>query len=151
MALGGCGGGGHPHKATSAIQPAGQGFLTTRELSRELGNGFRSRLYRLAVMSQQGDEAPDLGQPLPTGTLREIHCRRPKTATAGTAAQIWGCTADWETADGRRTSTGYRVRVDDHECFFATAKPALAPHYDATARTYSEHPLNTVTSLKRGC
>jgi hypothetical protein len=57
----------------------------------------------------------------------------------------------FETVDGRRDTTRYRVRQNARGCLFASASPALAQRYDATIRSYSEHPLNQLQSLRRGC
>src|ERR1700754_2623155 len=68
----GCGGSGH-HPAdaatASASTPRAVGYLRGDERRRDLGNGFRAGLDKLAVMDQPVDEATDLGQELPTGLL----------------------------------------------------------------------------------
>jgi hypothetical protein len=147
LALAACGGG------TAARGPArdtaSHGIarsLTGGELASQLANGFRGGLYRLAVMSQPGDDAADLGQQLPTGTLRAVSCR-PAAASRST----WSCAVRWETVDGRPSATRYRVSVNRSGCFYGAAHPPLPEHYDATIRTYSEHPLNALQSLRRGC
>jgi hypothetical protein len=148
-ALGGCGrhgAGTQPVAAGDAAPPATGRFLSVAELDTQLGNGFRQGLYRLAVMSQPGDDASDLGQQLPTGTVRDVGCRR-----SGTGNRNWTCAVRWETVDGKRESTRYAVDMNAHGCFFASAQPKLPPHYDSTIRTYSEHPLNSLQSLRRGC
>jgi hypothetical protein len=144
-ALGGCG----RHGAVTdgvGPAPAGGGFLSTAELDTQLGNGFRQGLYRLAVMSQPGDDAADLGQQLPTGTVRDVSCRR-----SGSGSRKWACAVRWETVAGKRESTRYAVDMNAHGCFYASATPALPSHYDSTIRSYSEHPLNSLQSLRRGC
>jgi hypothetical protein len=145
-ALAACGGGTAargPADTSPAATPVQH--LTSPQVAVQLGNGFRRGLYRLAVMSQPGDDATDLGQQLPTGTLRDVRCR----PLAGTAT--WTCTVRWTTVDGQRTSTRYRIDVGRHGCFYGAATPPLPEHYDATIRTYSEHPLNSLQSPRRGC
>jgi hypothetical protein len=138
--LGGCGG----HAHTTPAPPAR--FLSGAELDTQLGNGFRQALYRLAVMSQPGDDAADLGQQLPTGTVRLVSCRR-----NGPDSRKWTCAVRWGTVNGKRESTLYAVDMNARGCFFASATPQLPSHYDSTIRTYSEHPLNSLQSLRRGC
>src|SRR6266567_6082929 len=132
---------GHARSTVSSAPPAPGHFLSRTELDAQVGNGFRQGLYRLAVMSQPGDDSADLGQQLPTGTVREVRCGadQPRPA-AGT--WTWSCGVSWETVDGHRTSTRYAVDMNPRGCFFATARPQLPQHYDSTIRTYSEHPLN---------
>lgn len=146
----GCGGGGDPSSA-AAPPPAlpHTGYADRASLERQLGNGFRQGLYRLAVMSQPGEGAADLGQALPTGTLRGVACADPPTGT-GPAATV-RCTARWRTVDDRPRATPYRVTVDDRGCFFATAAPPLDDVYDSTVRTYSVNPLAPVASSVPGC
>jgi hypothetical protein len=146
-ALGGCGRHGtasEPVAAGDAAPPAPGHFLSPGELDTQLGNGFRQGLYRLAVMSQPGDDAADLGQQLPTGTVRGVDCRRG-------GGRKWACLVRWETVDGKRESTRYAVDMNARGCFYASATPRLPEHYDSTIRTYSEHPLNSLQSLRRGC
>jgi predicted membrane-bound mannosyltransferase len=121
--------------------------LTRVELANQLGNLFDRALYRVAVMSQPGDDAADLGQSLPTGTVRDVECRQ---AAAGEGRE-WSCSVGWESVDGRRDSTPYRVTMSSRGCFLANASPPLAQRFDATIGSYSEHPLNRLESLRRGC
>jgi hypothetical protein len=116
-----------------------------------LGNGFRAGLDRLAVMSQPPDDASDLGQSLPTGLLDRVSCAAAAPRPAGRAPWPWRCTVRWETARGRARRTGYAVRVTAAGCYSAGADPALPPHRDPTIQTYSEHPLNTLVSVRAGC
>jgi hypothetical protein len=102
-------------------------------------------------MSQPGDDAADLGQSLQTGTLRDVACRPGGERPSGDESWGWSCTVRWETVDGRRDTTPYRVTMNSRGCFFASATPALSQRYDATIRSYSEHPLNRLQSLRRGC
>jgi hypothetical protein len=136
LALAACGGG---TAARDAAHPPPVQRLTNAELAVQLGNGFRHALYRLAVMSQPGDDATDLGQALPTGTVRDVRCASRS------------CTVRWKTVQGHRAVTRYRIEADRRGCFYATAQPALPERYDATIATYSEHPLNTLQSARRGC
>ena len=154
VAAGGCTDDGDSTAATPTASPAAPApgrFLTRVELANQLGNLFHRGLYRLAVMSQPGDDASDLGQSLPTGTLRAVGCRPAAARPAGGGSWAWSCIVRWETVDGRRDTTPYRVRMNRRGCFFASASPALAQRYDATIRSYSEHPLNQLQSLRRGC
>jgi hypothetical protein len=57
----------------------------------------------------------------------------------------------WETLRGTTKSTTYAVRLLPTGCFAAGARPQLPPHIDPTIKTYSEHPLNTIASLGKGC
>jgi hypothetical protein len=156
-AITGCGGGDSAEKlagvraAANAAPRAPGRFLTRAELATQLGNGFRRQLYRLAVMSQPGDDAADLDQALPTGTLRDVVCGADGAQPAGAGGWPWSCAVRWETVDGRRRTTRYSVSLTARGCFFAAAHPRLPEQYDATIRTYSEHPLNAVQSLRRGC
>jgi hypothetical protein len=136
----------------AALAPPAPGrFLTRAELSKALGNLFHRRLYRLAVMTQPGDDASDLGQSLPTGTLRTASCEPAGDRPTGGGSWAWSCTVRWETVDGRRDTTAYRVRLTSRGCFFASASPPLEQRYDSTIRSYSEHPLDELQSLRRGC
>jgi hypothetical protein len=149
LALASCGGG---TAASGMRQPDSQAreatgrAVTGADLATQLGVGFRRGLYQLAVMSQPDDEATDLGQKLPTGKLRDVHCR-----PTATNASTWACAVRWETVDGRRTATRYRIDVTPHGCFYGSAQPPLPQRYDATIGTYSEHPLNAVRSSEPGC
>jgi hypothetical protein len=133
--------------STPPAAPAPGRLLTRAELANQLGNLFDRGLYRVAVMSQPGDDAPDLGQSLPTGTVRDVACRQ---AAAGNGRR-WSCVVRWESVDGRRYSTSYRITMSARGCFLASASPPLAQRYDATIGSYSEHPLNQLESLRRGC
>jgi hypothetical protein len=149
--LAGCGGGAHAddHATTSAARPAG-GYLAAAELQRRLGNSFRKGLYRLAVMSQKSEDAKDLGQPLPTGLLRDVRCSSAAARPSG-GAWPWTCDVRWKSVEGRAERTRYAVRLTRGECFAAGAAPARRPHYDSTIRTYSEDPLNALVSGRPGC
>src|SRR4051812_24162027 len=147
----GCGGGGH-HSATASTPPRrAVGYLTAGELRRDLGNGFRAGLDRLAVMDQPVDDATDLGQDLPTGLLDRVACSAAAPKPANPQPWPWSCTVKWKTAGGRARSTRYAVRLFPTRCFAAGADPALPNHRDPTIGSFAEHPLNTVVSVKRGC
>jgi hypothetical protein len=149
LAAGGCSGGEDSsvaaHRAVGSAPPAPGRYLTRAELDTQLGNVFHRALYQVAVMSQPGDDAADLGQSLPTGQLRAVAC-----AQGGERAR-WSCRVSWETVDAARETTAYRVNMNARGCFYASATPALPQRYDATIRSYSEHPLNQLQSLRRGC
>jgi hypothetical protein len=132
-------------RAAVLAPPAPGRYLTRAELATQLGNVFHKQLYRVAVMSQPGDDAADLGQSLPTGRLRALTC------TEAGERRRWSCDVSWETVDAARKTTAYRVRMNARGCFHASATPALAQRYDSTIRSYSEHPLNELESLRRGC
>jgi hypothetical protein len=144
----GCGGG-HAAPRATAARPAA--FLGADELQRDLGNGFRAGLDRLAVMDQPVDDATNLGQDLPTGLLDRVSCNAAGPRPAKAAPWPWCCTVRWETAGGRARSTRYAVRLFPTRCFAAGADPALPAHRDPTIKTFAEHPLNTVISVKPGC
>lgn len=148
-ALAGCAGASRDH-AGAPVRPAARaGFLTGAALRTELGNRFRAGLYRLAVMSQPGDEGADLGQPLPSGSLRSTRCvaEGPRRARSWP----WSCRVVWQATSGARHVVAYRVTLRPGDCFFATARPALPQHYDSTIRSYAEHPLNQLVPLRAGC
>jgi hypothetical protein len=129
---------------------AAHAYLPRPQLERELGNGVHHALYRLAVMSQRSDDAVDLGQPLPAGLVDQVGCRsggpRPRRGP-----WRWNCAVRWETPNGRPRRTAYAVSLSGAGCFAAAAMPQLPSRYDATIRSYSEDPLNTLTSARRGC
>jgi hypothetical protein len=126
--------------ATPVSAPAA---LDRHAVALQLGNGFRTALDRLAVLDQPRDGASDLGQDLPSGLLRDVRC-----TPAGPAMR---CRVRWETLRGAPQITRYRVRLLPGGCFAAAATPRLEPHYDPTIATYSEHPLNAITSVRKGC
>jgi hypothetical protein len=149
-ALAACGGarnGAATRGAGAAAAPAtpvsAPGPLDRHAVALQLGNGFRTALDRLAVLDQPRDGASDLGQDLPSGLLRDVVC----TASAPALR----CRVRWETLRGAAKTTRYAVRVLPGGCFAAAATPRLEPHYDPTIATYSEHPLNAITSVRKGC
>jgi hypothetical protein len=146
--IAGCAGQGHA-AAKDAPRPAG-GYVAGSDLERQLGNAFRKGLYRLAVMSQQTEDAMDLGQPLPTGLLRSVRCDSTAPRPKG-GAWTWSCSVSWRSVEGHSERTRYAVELQRGECFAAGATPHRAARYDATIRTYSEDPLNAFGSARRGC
>jgi hypothetical protein len=145
VALAACGDGQRPGSGpASGIARVRAHYISGTDLTRELSNDFRHGLYRLAVMSQPGDDAPDLGQPLPTGTLDRVRC-------SPRAGREWRCTVRWRTVEHRARTMRYRIRLRPNACFEASAEPALHPRYDSTINSYSEHPLNLLLSPRRGC
>jgi hypothetical protein len=134
----------------SAPKPTG-GYLAAADLERQLGNSFRTGLYRLAVMSQKSEDAMDLGQRLPTGLLRDVRCASAAARPRSGGAWPWSCDVRWKTVEGHAERTRYTVRLTLGECFAAGAAPRRQPHYDATIRTYAEDPLNALGSPRRGC
>ena len=149
VAAAGCGGA--HHRATAASTPHAVGYLPAGELQRDLGNGFRAGLDKLAVMDQPVDDATDLGQELPTGLLDRVSCSAAAPKPAKAQPWQWSCSVRWTTAAGRARTTRYAVRLFPTRCFAAGADPALPAHRDPTIGSFAEHPLNTVVSVKRGC
>jgi hypothetical protein len=129
--------------AAPATPVSASAALDRHAVALQLGNGFRTALDRLAVLDQPRDGASDLGQDLPSGLLRDVRC------TPGVPALR--CRVRWETLRGTPQTTRYRVRVLAGGCLAAAATPRLKPHYDPTIATYSEHPLNAITSVRKGC
>lgn len=161
LALGlclGAGCGGTSGTTTAAVSTAAASasapgtYLRAGELRRELGNGVREGLYRLAVMSQPADDAADLGQELPTGSVERVACaagaQRP-----GSAGEPWrwGCRVAWRTVEGAPRATRYDVRLLANGCFAAGALPRYPAHRDTTIAGFSEHPLNAIASVREGC
>jgi hypothetical protein len=148
LILAGCGG---AHHGAAAPRPVARGYLGAADLQRDLGNGFRAGLDRLAVMEQPRDDASDLGQERPTGLLDRVTCEPAAGKPAKPEAWPWRCTVRWQTSAGRAKTTRYAVRLFPTRCFAAGATPALPPRRDPAIASYSEHPLNTVISVKKGC
>jgi hypothetical protein len=138
--------------ATSAPAPVARGYLDRHALALGVGNGFRAQLDQLAVMQQPPDGATDLGQDLPAGLLRDVRCApaagRPARATK---AWAWTCRVRWETLAGATKTTNYAVRDFATGCFAAGATPRLPDVKDPTIASYSEHPLNAIASVRKGC
>ena len=146
----GCGGGGGPSAASSQAQPRTSGpFLTADELERQVAAGFRDGLYRLAVMTQQSDDAVDLGQDLPTGLVEQVSCQPAGAKSA--KVWPWRCEVRWRDVERRSQRTSYAVRLMPGGCFGAGATPRRPEVYDATIRTYGEDPLNGIVAVKSGC
>ena len=151
LLVAGCGGGAkHTSTRTAARPAAGGDYLSTGELEVQVGNSFRRGLYRLAVMSQAEDDAKDLGQPLPTGTVDGVHCA-PASRPDGAAPWQWRCRVRWRSAAGHRQLTRYTLRVTPPGCFSAGAVPRRGARYDSTIRSYVEDPLDALVSARRGC
>ena len=149
LVLAGCGG---AHHGAAATPPArAVSYLGAAELERDLGNGFRAGLDRLAVMEQPRDDASDLGQERPSGLLDRVTCEQAQAKPAKSQPWPWRCTVRWQTTAGHAKTIRYAVRLFPTRCFAAGATPALTPHRDPTIESYSEHPLNTVISVKKGC
>ena len=144
-----CGGGDARRTATTAT-PRAPWYLDRHALALQLGNGFRERLSRLAVMEQPRDDATDLGQDLPTGLLRDVRCGVAGPVAAG-GRRPWACRVRWETAAGRPRTLRYAVTLLPGGCFGAAATPRLPDHFDPTINTYAEHPLETIVSVRKGC
>ncbi|MDX6687172.1 MAG: hypothetical protein QOF86_3300 [Baekduia sp.] len=131
-------------------------YLDRHALALGLGNGFRAGLDRLAVLQQPPEGATDLGQDLPAGLLRDVRCApagpAPAAGSTGTAAAwTWRCRVRWETVAGVPKTTSYAARSLPSGCFGAAASPRLRDVLDPTIKTYTQHPLDTIVSLRRGC
>jgi hypothetical protein len=156
IAAAGCGGDNATTlTATSAsfqrapIKPTGA-YMTTGALTLGVANSFRSGLDRLAVLTQKGDDAVDLGQSLPTGVLDRVRCA-PTGARPVNGSWAWACTVRWRSAVHRPQTTRYRISVAPAGCFNAYATPPRDARFDPTIRAYSEDPLNRFGSYKPGC
>lgn len=147
LALGACGStSASPRPAAeraAVTTPAGP-RLTRRAVSRELGNGFRLALSRLAIMDQQADDASTLAPDLPAGSVRDVRC-------ADAAPARWRCTVSWRSVGGAALGERYAVRTERGRCFVAVADPQRPTRYDATTRAYGEDPRNVLSSARRGC
>jgi hypothetical protein len=155
-ALAGCGGSERTEArraaATTTVAAHGPArYLDAIDLRRDLANGFRDGLYRLAVMTQPADASSDLGQDLPTGTVGAVRCGEAAARPAGTAPWMWGCSVRWHTVDGAPRTTRYDVRLLPTGCFAAGATPRYPPQRDTTIKTFSEHPLNAIASATKAC
>jgi len=146
----GCGGGSGSSEATTA-PPTDGAYLSAQDLQRDLGNGFRAGLSRLAVMQQRGDDATDLGQPLTPGLLDHVRCGADGARPASPRPWTWNCMVSWQTAAGAPQRTRYSVRLTPGGCFSAGASPQRPSRYDPTIRAYSEDPLNAVVSSDPHC
>jgi hypothetical protein len=146
----GCGGGGGRSAPSSDQQQRATGpFLTADQLERQLAAGFRDGLYRLAVMTQQSDDAVDLGQDLPTGLVERVSCE--PAGARGAKAWPWRCEVRWRDVERHGQRTRYEVRLMPGGCFGAGAIPRRPQVYDATIRAYGEDPLNGIVAVKTGC
>lgn len=135
---------------TAAAQPATYLPALPHDLERELGSTFSAGLDRLAVMTQPTDDASDLGQSLPTGTLRSVRCTSATKKPAGTPWD-WDCDVKWRTVNDKPKSTSYRAQVTGKGCVYANADPPLDQVHDATTNAPAEHPLSILTVPKAGC
>jgi hypothetical protein len=104
------------------------------DLQRKLATTFAVALDRLAVSEQPPGDGADLGQNLPHGIVDRVSC-------AGTL-----CTIHWLTASRRPRTTDYVVGVLPNGCISAAADPPLPAVRDATIKTYTDNPLNTIGS-----
>jgi hypothetical protein len=149
----GCGGreAGSRTAAAPPVAAAAVRFPSALDLERGVSNGFRQGLYRLAVMSQPRDDAADLGQDLPTGTVRGVRCVAAGARPTTTTPWPWRCRVRWQTAGGAARRTRYAVRVFPTGCFAAGATPRYPAARDATIASFSEHPLNALVSVRKGC
>jgi hypothetical protein len=150
LAVASCGGGA-PASAPAPTRPSTRGFVSAAELERDLGNGFRRGLAQGAVMAQRGDDAVDLGQPLPTGLVDDVSCAPAGPRPAGGAFWRWRCRVRWRTAASAPRRTAYEVRLFTDGCFSAGARPRFGDRYDPTIRSFAEDPLNAIVSARSGC
>jgi len=140
-----------PAAGAAAPAPRAAGYLDRHALALGVGNSFRARLDQLAVLQQPPDGATDLGQDLPAGLLRDVACAPAAGQPAAGRAWPWRCRVRWETLRGTAKTTNYAVRSFATGCFAAGATPRLAPIKDPTIASFSEHPLNSLAGLGRGC
>lgn len=119
------------------------GYYHKSRLEQRMSNAFRSGLYRLAVMSQPGEAAVDLGQQLPTGKLGSMDCEPAGAAPANRRDWPWRCDVRWRTVEGKARRTRYDVVLTASSCYAAEAKPHYDAILDSTINATSEHPLNT--------
>jgi hypothetical protein len=140
-----------PAVTTAAVASRTPSFLAADDVDRKVANGFRGALDRLGVMTQPPDQGVDVGQPVPTGQLRDTRCFAAAARPAAAAPWRWGCRVRWATLTGQRRTTRYVVRLDPGGCFTASAQPARSQIRDTTAGTFSEDPLNTIVGVGRGC
>jgi len=122
-AIAGCGSAEPIATRPSAAVRGPAGYFDETRLEQRMNNAFRAGLYRLAVMSQTGEGAIDLGQQLPTGKVSAVGCAPDAPAPARRQDWLWKCDVRWQTVAGRARRTRYGVEV-------TTGAP-------------SEHPLNT--------
>src|SRR5262249_41672531 len=111
----------------SALVRGQRGYYDAEQLERRLSNAFRAGLYRLAVITQPGEEAADVGQQLPTGKVSGVRCDAQKPAPSAGGAWAWRCEVRWRTVAGAERRTTYAVRLTPDSCFDAEAEPHLAP------------------------
>lgn len=144
-ALAGCGGGGVEPAAVraSALVHGHPGYFDGQQLEQRLSNAFRSGLYRLAVMTQPGEEAADGGQQLPTGKISAVRCDPQARAPVARHDWPWRCEVRWQTVDGQARRTRYAIQLTPNSCYAAEAQPHYIPILDSTTGAASEHPLNT--------
>lgn len=150
-ALAGCGSTAPSAPAPSTLVRGPAGYFTEGRLEQKLGNAFRSGLYRLAVMSQPGEGAIDLGQQLPTGKVAAVTCAPDAAAPARGRDWPWRCAVRWRTVAGRSRVTRYGVELTPRSCFSAEARPQYDAVLDATTGAPSEHPLNTFGRTLGSC
>jgi len=154
LALAACGDdGARPGAAAASAPPAvaAPRYLDRHALALQVGNGFRARLDALAVMQQPPEGAADLGQDLPAGLVRDVGCAPAGARPAAARPWAWRCRVRWETVAGSPKTTNYAVRSLASGCFAAGAVPRLPAVRDPTIASFSEHPLNAVASVGKGC
>ncbi len=125
--------------------------MSAAQLRTQVAAAFRQGLYRMAVMDQPADDAADLGQELPTGRVRQVECRPDRAVPARPGRTVSSCLVRWEHVDGRADRTRLGVSRDRRGCWNAAPQPPLPNRYDATERTYAEHPLNVLSAVRPGC
>jgi hypothetical protein len=141
--IAGCGSDDPVAARPSAAVRGPAGYFDAARLEQRMSNAFRAGLYRLAVMSQSGEGAIDLGQQLPTGKVSTVRCTPDGPAPAKRQDWPWRCDVRWQTVAGQARETRYGVQVTPHSCFDAAARPLYKAVLDATTGAPSEHPLNT--------
>jgi hypothetical protein len=140
-----------PVVAAVAAAPTTASFLPADDVDRKIANGFRVALDRLGVMTQPPDQGVDVGQPVPTGQLRDVRCFATAARPRSAVPWRWGCRVRWAPLTGEVLTTRYAVRLQPGGCFTAGAQPARPQVRDSTAGTFSEDPLNTIVGVGKGC
>ena len=145
----GCGGQ-DAQSDSAAAQPVAYVSGGAPSIERQLGNTFRAALDRLAVMSQTTDDAADMGQQLPAGTLEGMNCE-PNGPKPSGGIWKWSCSADSKSVNGKAKRIKYRVQVTGKGCIYAQADPAMRQIPDATIHAPAENPLSSLVVPIKGC
>lgn len=127
--------------ATRTTPKAVYKLPATEELESRVANAFRVGVRQLSIASGVGGETSDIGQPVQTGLLDGVRCKR-----AGDDAAT--CIVHWADVLGHRLHTPYAI-VPARLCFNADADPQLPPIRDVTAQAQAESPLQELSGASR--